>query len=136
MFKLNEKLHNDTIFITDLPLCRVVLMNDQTYPWLILIPRIEGLTELHHIPQSETGQLWSEINKVSRIMENEFAPLSLNVAALGNVVTQLHIHIIARYNDDPTWPGPVWGQHPARPYEDELRIKQLYKHFEELQTTP
>ncbi|WP_419796553.1 MAG: HIT domain-containing protein [Terasakiella sp.] len=129
MFKLNDRIDNDTFEICKLSLCEVRLMNDANYPWVILIPMIEGLTELHHIPADQQAQLYSEINQVSLIMENLFAPKSLNVAALGNVVSQLHIHIIARFENDPTWPGPVWGQHPARPYENKNTLNRLENAF-------
>ncbi|WP_417820944.1 HIT domain-containing protein [Terasakiella sp.] len=133
MFKLNDRIDNDTFEICKLSLCEVRLMNDANYPWLILIPMMEGLTELHHIPADRQSELYSEINQVSLIMEDLFAPKSLNVAALGNVVSQLHIHVIARFENDPTWPGPVWGQHPARPYEDKNTLNRLENAFKQLQ---
>lgn len=129
MFKLNEKIHNDTFEICDISLCQVRLMNDATYPWIILVPRIADITELHHIPADKQPKLWHDINTASQVMEDLFTPKSLNVAALGNVVSQLHIHVIARFENDATWPGPVWGQHPPHPYQsDEIpnRIRHAF----------
>ncbi len=134
MFKLNDRIDNDTFEICKLSLCEVRLMNDANYPWVILIPMIEEITELHHIPTDRQPELYSEINQVSLIMEDLFAPKSLNVAALGNVVSQLHIHVIARFENDQTWPGPVWGQHPARPYEDKNTFNRLENAFKQLQS--
>jgi diadenosine tetraphosphate (Ap4A) HIT family hydrolase len=135
MFKLNDRINNDTFEICDLKLCKVLLMNDQNYPWIILVPQIEGLTELHHIPPERQGDLWAEINLASQMMEDLFKPKSINVAALGNVVTQLHIHVVARYDNDPTWPGPVWGQAPAHPYDDKQRLDLIKNAFNHLQNT-
>ncbi len=135
MFKLNERLDNDTIEICDLSLCKVLLMNDSNYPWLILVPQINGLTELHQIPENRQGDLWKDIANASEILENLFSPKSLNVAALGNVVSQLHIHVVARFEDDPTWPGPIWGQAPAVPYSDDEREILIRQAFQQLQST-
>jgi len=132
MFKLNEKIHNDTFEICDLSLCQVRLMNDANYPWLILIPHIADITELHHIPTEKQPDLWLDINAASHVMEELFTPKSLNVAALGNVVSQLHIHVIARFESDATWPGPVWGQHPARPYPSDEVANRIRNTFNQL----
>lgn len=132
MFKLNEKINNDTFEIYDLSLCHVRLMNDSNYPWLILIPRIADTTELHQIPADKQPDLWQDINTASQIMENLFTPKSLNVAALGNVVSQLHIHVIARFEHDATWPGPVWGQHPPKPYESDETPNNICHAFNQL----
>jgi len=126
MFELDPRLQADTITIGDFPLCRLLLMNDSTYPWFILVPRREGSCEIHQLLETDQAQLWLESVVLARWMESAFSFAKLNVAALGNVVSQLHLHHVARRTDDPTWPGPVWGQHPAKPYApDEIeKIKQ------------
>lgn len=133
MFKLNERIDNDTFEVCELSLCKVLLMNDTNYPWLILVPMIEGLTELHQIPDARQKELYEEINAASRILEDLYKPKSLNVAALGNVVSQLHIHVVVRYETDLAWPGPVWGKHPAKPYENEetlIRLRDAFKYLQ------
>lgn len=116
-FILHEGLAADCITLDDWPLCRVLLMNDATYPWLILVPRRAGLRDFHDVGQDDMPQFTGEISRASRALQSSFAPVKINVAALGNMVPQLHVHIIARFSDDPAWPGPIWGKVPARPYE-------------------
>lgn len=116
MFELDPRLQNDTITFGDFPLCRLLLMNDSTYPWFILVPRREGCREIHRLTEEDQQQLWRESTILARWMEASFEFDKLNVAALGNVVSQLHLHHVGRRTDDPTWPGPVWGQHPPKPY--------------------
>lgn len=120
MFKLNKTLAKDTFEICDLKLCKVLLMNDQNYPWLILVPRIKDITDLHHIPMADQADLMNEISKVSHALEKITSPKKLNVAALGNIVSQLHIHIIARFENDAAWPAPVWGKTPAVLYSSDM----------------
>ena len=108
-FQLHERLAADCIHVSDLKVCSVLLMNDARYPWLILVPRRSGLTDLHQIEVSEQPQVFREITLASSALETLHNPHKLNVAALGNQVPQLHIHIIARRTDDATWPAPVWG---------------------------
>lgn len=116
MFTLDPRLQADTIGIGDFKLCRLLLMNDATYPWFILVPRRENSREIHHLTTEDQAQLWQESVCLSGWMELAFSFDKLNVAALGNVVSQLHLHHVGRRSDDPTWPGPVWGQHPPQPY--------------------
>jgi diadenosine tetraphosphate (Ap4A) HIT family hydrolase len=116
-FVLHERLAADTIMLADWPLCRVLLMNDQSYPWLILVPRRPGLKEFHEVAAGDKLPLLEEIDRASRALQSSFAPDKINVGALGNLVAQLHIHVIARFTTDPAWPGPVWGARPAVPYE-------------------
>ena len=108
-FKLDERLAHDTIYLSELSLCRALLMNDRRYPWLILVPRYNGLKEIHDLSKEDQDNLMFEITKTTRIIEKLFTPDKINVAALGNSVSQLHIHIIARFKTDEAWPGPVWG---------------------------
>lgn len=116
-FTLHERLAADTVALTDWPLCRVLLMNDASYPWLILVPRRPGLKEFHDLAAPDLALATAEICRASRALQSRVAPDKINIGALGNMVPQLHIHVIARFRDDPAWPGPVWGARPAVPYE-------------------
>jgi diadenosine tetraphosphate (Ap4A) HIT family hydrolase len=117
-FVLHERLAADTSLVCELPLSRCLLMNDARYPWLILVPRIADLRDLHEVPAENRQVLFDEIDQTSRALINLTAAFKINVAALGNQVPQLHIHVIARQQDDPAWPGPVWGVGQATPYSD------------------
>ncbi len=124
-FQLDPRLFADTLFVADAPLSRVLLMNDANYPWLILVPRHVGLRELIDLPADAQAQLWKEIAQASTALRERFAPDKLNVAALGNVVAQLHVHVIARFANDPAWPAPVWGKVPAIPYTQQAQEERL-----------
>lgn len=121
MFKLHPTLEADTVEIARLTLCRVLLIRDRTYPWLILVPEREGLRDLDDLSEADRTQAMNEIDRVSKAMKAIFQPYKINVAALGNVVEQLHIHVVARFKEDPAWPAPVWGAHPPQDYEDAQR---------------
>jgi diadenosine tetraphosphate (Ap4A) HIT family hydrolase len=118
-FSLHPQLAQDTHVVMDLPLCRVLLMNEARYPWLILVPRRLGIREIHELDSVDRTQLWLESDKVSRALMTLFQPDKLNIAALGNVVAQLHIHHIARFQTDAAWPTPVWGKFELTPYTAE-----------------
>ena len=120
-FALHPKLAADTASVVSLAFCEVRLMDDCRYPWLILVPKLADLTDLHQVPDNHQTQMWQEINKASYALETVCQPYKLNVAALGNQVSQLHIHIIARTQNDPAWPGPVWGVGEAVSYTDAAR---------------
>lgn len=131
MFTLDSKLQADTFFVTDLKVCRVLLMNNANYPWLILVPREENAVELTSLPFVTQSEILREINLVSEILQKKFAPHKLNIAALGNVVRQLHIHIIARFENDAAFPKPVWGE-ASKNYEikeAELLVSELKQAF-------
>ena len=115
-FELHPRLAADCIVLGDLPLCRALLMNDRRFPWCILVPRQNGLRELHDLVTADGARLLDEINRVSRALLATGRCHKLNVGALGNMVPQLHIHVVARHPDDAAWPGPVWGSGPAVPY--------------------
>lgn len=123
-FILAPELARDCIDVADWPLCKVLLMNDSQYPWFILVPRKAGLKESIDLSETEQIVLMQESAKLSRLLQDIFSPDKLNVAALGNMVPQLHIHHIARYKADAAWPAPVWGKYPAVPYKDE-QLKKL-----------
>lgn len=119
MFTLDSRLQQDTLLLGDLPLCRVLLMNDASYPWCILVPRRAGVSELFELSAAEQQQLWQESSRLAALLKQAFAADKMNVASLGNVVSQLHMHVLARHRDDPAWPAPVWGRAPAQPYTKE-----------------
>ena len=107
MFQLHPQLKKDTFFIKDLELCQVLLMNNALYPWIILVPKKANLIEIIDLSVEEQNLLMVEISAISRIFKN-LNPDKINIAALGNIVPQLHIHIIARFKNDLTFPKPVW----------------------------
>jgi diadenosine tetraphosphate (Ap4A) HIT family hydrolase len=119
IWSLHRQLEADTVFVGDLPLSRVVAMTDANYPWLLLVPRRIGASELADLDVTGQGQLMAEITQVSRALKTVAPCDKLNVAALGNIVPQLHVHVIARRTGDPAWPRPVWGVAPPLPYVPE-----------------
>ena len=116
-FRLHETLAGDTVEAARWPLCRVLLMNDRSYPWLILVPARANKTEIHDLDVADRSLLMTEIDRASRALSHVYAPDKINVAAIGNMVPQLHVHVVARFRTDNSWPAPVWGAHPPRPYE-------------------
>jgi diadenosine tetraphosphate (Ap4A) HIT family hydrolase len=125
------ELHNNfasKIFITDLDLCHVLMEDDKHYPWLFLIPRRSNISRIMDLSMADQLQLIKELDFVQKIMWEEFKPTQLNVAAIGNKTPQLHVHVIARYENDPAWPNTIWD-HPVRLRCDEdlkaSRIKRL-----------
>jgi len=118
MFKLDKKLAADSYFVRDLKFCQLLLMNNANYPWLILVPKKENLVELTDLNFFEQIEVLQEINLVADILQQKFSPYKLNIAMLGNMVRQLHIHIIARFENDEAFPRPVWGE-GAKAYDDE-----------------
>ena len=118
-FKLDRQLEQDTVLVADWHLCQVRLMNDSRYPWVILIPKVEDVSEIHQLADEQQQLLLGESVRLSKALEQLFAPHKLNVASLGNMVRQLHIHHIVRFEDDASFPRPVWGVGDAVPYEAE-----------------
>ena len=108
-FDIHEKLAADCERIGELTLCTVLLMRDHRFPWTILVPRIDGLRDFHDLPRDQALTLFDEIDAVSRVLVSAFEAQKINVAALGNQVPQLHVHVIGRYASDAAWPGPVWN---------------------------
>jgi diadenosine tetraphosphate (Ap4A) HIT family hydrolase len=122
-FTLHPTLARDTVEVTRLTLCRVLLMKDRRFPWLILVPALEEIREIHELAEEDRRLLIEEIALAGRTLERLFQPDKINVGALGNVVPQLHVHVVARFADDPAWPGPVWGSGAAVPYAaEELEV--------------
>jgi len=128
VFSLHPRLVADTVFVADWALSRVVAMNDARYPWLILIPRRDGATEIFDLSAEDRRTMIEEIARGSDGLKSLTAAAKINVGALGNLVPQLHVHIVARNPGDAAWPGPVWGQGSAQPYEQgalDAFIRQL-----------
>lgn len=127
MFELHPNLARKT-FIIDLPLCRVLLEDEKNYPWIFLVPRRENISRIIDLEQEDQLQLLKELDWAQKVIWEQFKPVQLNVAAIGNKTPQLHIHVIGRRTDDPAWPGTVWD-HPVRckysPEEKEETIQRF-----------
>ena len=125
MSKMNWSLHpqliQDTVPVGDLPLTRVLLVNDANYPWLILVPRLPGISELIDLSDNAQAQLLGEIAAAARALKSITECEKLNIATLGNVVAQLHVHVIGRRHNDAAWPKPVWGAVPPTAYDPRVR---------------
>ncbi len=115
-FALDPRLSADTVHLGDLALSRVLLMDDARFPWLILVPRREGVSEITDLGEADAAALWQEIRLAAGVMRDLAKPDKINVAALGNMVAQLHVHVVGRFRSDPAWPGPVWGFGARTPY--------------------
>lgn len=123
-FALDPRLAEDTVPVYSWELCLVRLMNERAYPWLVLVPRRAAVREIHDLNGADRAQLMVEINRASRTLAELYQPDKINVAALGNVVPQLHVHVIGRTPSDPAWPAPVWGELPHTPYDEGELIGQ------------
>ena len=124
-WQLHPQLAADTVPVIELALSEVRLMDDANHPWLVLVPRIADMVEIIDLDAAQRMQLTAEIDAACRALKALFKPDKLNVAALGNMVPQLHVHVIARYRDDIAWPRPVWGNATARPYSPEELIERV-----------
>ncbi|NDF12630.1 MAG: HIT family protein [Proteobacteria bacterium] len=122
-FELHPDFLRDTFTVAKLPLCQIQLMNNRLFPWLILIPAVADAKEIIDLSEVDRGRLMDEICFVSDVLKKAIKPDKLNVAALGNMTPQLHVHVIARFTKDAAWPKPVWG-HIAEPYAEKEQ-KQL-----------
>tara|TARA_R100001369_G_scaffold67881_2_gene95341 strand:+ start:65030 stop:65449 length:420 start_codon:yes stop_codon:yes gene_type:complete len=116
-FELDERLAADTLPIADLPLSRALLMNDARYPWVILVPRHDAISEVFELSANDQQQLWREATQLGEAMKTALGGNKVNIASLGNVVSQLHVHIVLRRHGDATWPAPVWGNGSPEPYD-------------------
>ncbi|BBH44806.1 HIT family protein [Pseudomonas sp. KU43P] len=117
MFMMDSRLQQDSLVLGDFPLCRLLLSKDANYPWFILVPKRAGVSELFDLSQEDQAQLWKETTYLAEALKREFAADKMNVATLGNVVSQMHMHVIVRHQHDAAWPAPVWGKVPAVAYE-------------------
>ncbi|EIL87627.1 HIT family hydrolase, diadenosine tetraphosphate hydrolase [Rhodanobacter fulvus Jip2] len=131
-FTLDPRLAADTLALTTLPLCEVRLMNDARYAWLVLVPRQPGLAEVTDLADDERARLWREVDQAAATLRSVAPCDKLNIGALGNIVRQLHVHVVARCEGDDAWPGPVWGHGASVPYpQDEAtaRLTALRQHW-------
>lgn len=124
---LDVQLQMDTVKIVDLDLCQARLMNDQRFPWIILIPKRDGIEEVYQLNKNDQISLIKEIDVTSHVLRETFNPYKLNIAALGNMVRQLHIHVIARFESDSVWPKPVFGHGEAIPYDKDKLAQKIGK---------
>lgn len=123
MFEMDKQLLSDTVALGDFSLCRVLLMNDSRYPWLILVPRCAAVSEVFDLTIEQQQQLWQETNQIGQVLKNLFHADKINIATLGNVVKQLHMHVVVRMQNDAAWPAPVWGKGEAQPYAESLIVQ-------------
>lgn len=128
MFELHPRLAQDSVIVGQFELSLLLLSKDANYPWCILVPQREDIFEIHHLDSQEQQQLIRESSRLSEVMTSLFDAHKMNIAALGNVVRQLHIHHVARFVDDAAWPQPIWGKVPQKDYQPEAfedRISRL-----------
>lgn len=121
-FVLDPRLDHDTRPVASLALCDVRLMNDARFPWLVLVPRQANLVEICDLPAEQQAALWHEVNLAAQALRSMMPFDKLNLGALGNIVRQLHIHVVGRREGDAAWPGPVWGSGAAVPYEEDTLV--------------
>lgn len=124
-FALDDRLRADTALVASLTLCDILLMNDTRFAWLILVPRRAGLVEVSDLGSDGQALLWHEVQRACAVLR-EVAPCDkLNIGALGNIVRQLHVHVVARCEGDAAWPGPVWGSGAAIPYAEKALAERI-----------
>ena len=126
-FALDGQLAADCYVIGDFPVSRLLLMNDSQFPWFILVPRVEGAEELYQLDEDVQQQVLYESSFFAEALAVLFSADKMNIAALGNLVKQLHIHHVVRYQNDPAWPAPIWGKVPAKAYTDEQLASVIEK---------
>jgi diadenosine tetraphosphate (Ap4A) HIT family hydrolase len=117
MFQLDERLQNDTVELGSIGINKILLANDSQYPWIILVPQIENVSELYHLNAEQQQETLQTISFIGQKMEEHFKADKMNIANIGNIVKQLHIHIVARFEKDLAWPAPIWGKAPMKRYE-------------------
>ncbi len=126
-FTLHPQLEQDTSLLGEFPLCTVLLNKDNSVPWIILVPMVDGIRELHQLSMEKQQQFLVESQIVSKALEKLFLPDKLNLGALGNMVPQLHFHHVVRFISDVAWPGPIWGntagQHRSEAEQADLADK-------------
>lgn len=124
-WRLHPQLADDSHPLAQWPLCELRLMDDSNHPWLVLVPRVADAVELIDLDDAQQAALLREVSMASRLLRDRFSPHKLNVAALGNLVPQLHVHVIARFQHDIAWPRPVWGTAAARSYTPEMLVERM-----------
>ncbi|MEM5528507.1 HIT domain-containing protein [Gammaproteobacteria bacterium AS21] len=133
-FELDRQLAADSIVLGDFPLCQLLLINDRQYPWFVLVPRRAGISELYHLSDSDRVQMMVESCDLSAALADGYAASKMNVAAIGNVVNQLHVHHVVRFESDASWPAPIWGKFPAKAYTS-VEIEAIDKKVKSLLET-
>jgi diadenosine tetraphosphate (Ap4A) HIT family hydrolase len=130
-FKLDSRLAKDTTWLGDFPLCRLLIHKEAMAPWFILVPRIDKLSELHHLENNEQVAFMQESSFVAKAIETEIKPDKINIAALGNIVNQLHIHHVPRFSDDFAWPHPIWGKtlNKQRTQKEQEKIAAFWQDY-------
>ena len=133
MADLHPQLKKDCLLLGQFKLCKLLLMKDANYPWFILVPDRQAVTEIYQLDEADQQQLMRESSSMAKVLVEDFSAEKVNIAALGNVVPQLHVHHVARYHDDPAWPAPVWGACAAQAYDDEALQQRMDKILSALQ---
>jgi len=127
MAEIHPQLLQDCVVIGRFPLCHLLLMKDANYPWLILVPDRDDISEIFQLPPEDQQQLMKESSQLAETLAAKFQADKINIAALGNMVPQLHIHHVVRYQDDAAWPAPIWGTVPVKPYTESELSEQTRK---------
>jgi diadenosine tetraphosphate (Ap4A) HIT family hydrolase len=135
-FVLDPRLAQDTVWLCDWPLCAVQLMNESRYAWVVLVPRRVGLVEPFDLPAADQARLWREVGHAGAVLKAATGCRKVNIGALGNIVPQLHVHVIARDEGDAAWPGPVWGKGSAERFEAAALQPQVARFRALLQAPP
>jgi diadenosine tetraphosphate (Ap4A) HIT family hydrolase len=133
-FVLDPRLAGDTVFVADLPLSRVLLMRDARFPWLVLVPRRAAAVEVVDLPDVDQATLWREVRQAGEALRRATPCDKLNLGALGNLVRQLHVHVVARREGDAAWPGPVWGSGEAKAYAGDVVDRLVHQLQRSLQS--
>ena len=120
-FELDGRIARDSDLIATLDLCQLRIQNDSRWPWLVMVPQRADMTEIFELSEADQAHLSAEVNQVSAALKATTGATKINVGALGNIVRQLHVHVIARFEGDANWPGPIWGYGSAEPYDSEKR---------------
>ncbi|GDY26345.1 MULTISPECIES: HIT domain-containing protein [unclassified Agarivorans] len=124
-FVLHPQLQKDGIWLGDFELSRVLLINDSQFPWLVLVPMQDDIGDIYQLDSCQQAQFWRESKRLSEALIKLYKGDKLNLAALGNMVPQLHVHHVVRYHNDPLWPQPIWGKLPAKPYSEQEKAQQV-----------
>lgn len=120
-FELDGRIARDSDLIATLDLCQLRIQNDSRWPWLVMVPQRADMTEIFELSEADQALLSAEVNHVAAALKEITCATKINVGALGNIVRQLHVHVIARFEGDANWPGPIWGYGSAEPYDSEKR---------------
>jgi len=131
-FELDGRVARDSDLIATLDLCQLRIQNDSRWPWLVMVPQRADMTEIFELSEADQAHLSAEVNQVAAALKEITGATKINVGALGNIVRQLHVHVIARFEGDANWPGPIWGYGSAEPYDGEKRQALMNRLMEKL----